>query len=104
MQVHTHKSSCAPPRGTPWVTLSTEGAKVDYWCFNRYNADLREGKPRQKTIKPRSGVGRRANHPTLKNSELGKPHEDKTLDISGRREETKSWITFQVTVLTITAY
>jgi len=65
MQVHTRKSSCAPPRGTPWVTPSTEGAKAAFWHFNRYNTDLREGKPRQKTIKPRSGVGCRANHPTL---------------------------------------
>ena len=49
MQVHTPKSSCAPPRGTPWVTLSTEGAKAVDWYYNQSITDLREGKPRQKT-------------------------------------------------------
>jgi len=43
MQVPTLKSSCAPPRGTPRVTLSTEGAKANHWGYNQF--DLREGKP-----------------------------------------------------------
>lgn len=103
MQVHTRKSSCVPLHDTPRVTQSTEGAKVARWRYNQSVTDLREGKPWQKTIKPRGGVGHRANHSALeKNSELRKPHNDKTV-ILGQQEETKSWITVQVTVLTTTA-
>jgi len=35
--------------GTPWVMLSTEGAKVADWRYNKSITDLKEGKPRQTT-------------------------------------------------------
>jgi len=35
LRIMSYKSSCAPPRGTPRVMLSTEGAKANYWRYNQ---------------------------------------------------------------------
>jgi len=66
MQVYTRKSSCAPPRGTPWVTPSTEGAKADKWRYNQ--SDLQpKGRltPTEKPPRPQGRGWRRANHSIL---------------------------------------
>ena len=72
----TPKSSCEPPRGAPWVTLITEGAKATHRRYNRLTrADrarqpwlavcLGEGKLRFQT----GADGAPYNHPSLRTAQ-----------------------------------
>jgi len=53
MQVHTHKSRCAPSRDAPFVALSTEGAKANLWRYNQMGNPDR--KPPHKGDVPEGG-------------------------------------------------